>query len=802
MQPDWLTHANLPMPIPSSAHCSVHFSIGKTPRCGNSPSCLKADSHHKTAESPCHPYAIPHIGQYLAMTDDGLTSRYLHACQTIAEALFPEGDTRSDILSKAIANLWLLHNTLPPQCTGNALARKPEEETMNCLLVAFLLLALFAAATGGIALLPLTERTTRLANCIGPCGAVLGCLVGLCAVIAGTWHASLTLTLPWGLPIGSCTLGLDPLTRLFLFPVFGLGAICALAGGISLRHTEAGTHNLGAHWFFYLLLILGMAAVMTARDTVLFLIAWELMSLAPFFLIDFNDGDRLVRDASWVYLVAAHLGAVLLIAFFALLWQLGGDTSFAGLAQLPSGSWTPALFILAVLGFGAKAGLAPLHVWLPEAHPAAPSHVSALLSGAMINAGLYGIIRTLDFLGPRQDFSAWWGWLLLFLGLATGIMGILKALAQTHLKRMLAYSSVENMGLMLMGVGIGIIGLASKNAWIATLGFAGSLFHMLNHAAFKGLLFLCAGEILHAVGTVRMDQLGGLQKRLPLVGILFALGAAAIACLPPLNGFAGELVLFLALVKGTALSGVENQLGLFTALTGLALISGLAAATYSKAYGMTFLGEPRTGFAASAVSPSWKALLPLCIPALVCIAVGLAAPVCFSGVATAALHVAKVPLSLLEEAENGISSATGILNTTSLLGFSGIVLTLIFLALRRRLLKNRSVRKSSTWGCGYQFGTPRIQYTDASFSEPVGKLFGSAMGLKIHTQRDDSYFPDHGTFAISAPDRLRTGLFTPLFEGIERLCNALKIVQHGRIHLYILYILATVVILLVWGLHA
>ncbi len=677
-----------------------------------------------------------------------------------------------------------------------------EEETMNCLLAAFLLLALFAAATGGIALLPLTERTTRLVNGIGPCGAALGCLVGLGAVLGGDWQTSQTLTLPWGLPIGSCTLGLDPLTRLFLLPVFGLGAVCALAGGISLRHTEPGTHNLGAHWFFYLLLVLGMAAVMTARDTVLFLIAWELMSLAPFFLIDFNDGDSLVRDASWVYLVAAHLGAVLLIAFFALLWQLGGDTSFAKLSELPAGAWTPALFVLAVLGFGAKAGLAPLHVWLPEAHPAAPSHVSALLSGAMINAGLYGIIRTLDFLGPREDFSAWWGWLLLFMGLATGIMGILKALAQTHLKRMLAYSSVENMGLMLMGTGVGIIGIASENAWIAALGFAGALFHMLNHAAFKGLLFLCAGEILHAVGTVRMDQLGGLQKRLPLVGVLFAVGAAAIACLPPLNGFAGELVLILAMLKGTALSGVENQLGLFTALIGVALISGLAAATYSKAYGMTFLGEPRTGFAASAVSPSWKALLPLCIPALVCVAGGLAAPALFTGVAAAALHAAELPLSLLPDARAGIDNASDILGITSLLGCSGIVLALLFLGLRRHLLRNRSVRESMTWSCGYQFGTSRIQYTDASFSEPLAKLFGPAMGLRIHTRRDDSHFPAHGDFAISAPDRLRTGLFTPLFEGIERVCNALKIVQHGRIHLYILYILATVVILLVWGLHA
>ena len=226
-----------------------------------------------------------------------------------------------------------------------------------------------------------------------------------------------------------------------------------------------------------------MAVVMMARDAVLFLLAWEVMSLSPFFLIDFNDSDRNVRDASWVYLVAAHLGAVLLLAFFGLLWQNAGDTAFATLA-LKEGPVMPlasVLFVLSLLGFGAKAGIAPMHVWLPEAHPAAPSHISALLSGAMINAGLYGIIRSCEFVAPLSAAPAWWGWLTLFLGLGTALMGILKALAQSNLKRLLAYSSVENMGLMLMGVGAWLIGSHSGNSWIGTLGLAGAMFHMLNH---------------------------------------------------------------------------------------------------------------------------------------------------------------------------------------------------------------------------------------------------------------------------------------------------------------------------------
>ena len=456
---------------------------------------------------------------------------------------------------------------------------------MFLILLALCVLAVSAAGLGLLAFARPTPATTRLADLSGPLGAACGCALGMAGLFTDSWTDSLLWTQAWGLPVGSLSLGLDALSRVFLLPVFGLGFVCACAGGISLRHTRASEHNLAAHWLFYLLLVLGMAVVMMARDAVLFLLAWEVMSLSPFFLIDFNDSDRNVRDASWVYLVAAHLGAVLLLAFFGLLWQNAGDTAFAvlPLREGPAVPLASVLFVLSLLGFGAKAGIAPMHVWLPEAHPAAPSHISALLSGAMINAGLYGIIRSCEFVAPLSAAPAWWGWLALFLGLGTALMGILKALAQSNLKRLLAYSSVENMGLMLMGVGAWLIGSHSGNSWIGTLGLAGAMFHMLNHSAFKGLLFLTAGEVLHATGTVRMDLLGGLQQRMPLVGAAFGIGAVSIACFPPFNGFAGEFVLVLSLLDGSSLPGVEQQLGLLMALVVLGLVSGLAAATYAKA---------------------------------------------------------------------------------------------------------------------------------------------------------------------------------------------------------------------------
>ena len=671
---------------------------------------------------------------------------------------------------------------------------------MFLILLALCVLAVSAAGLGLLAFARPTPATTRLADLSGPLGAACGCALGMAGLFTDSWTDSLLWTQAWGLPVGSLSLGLDALSRVFLLPVFGLGFVCACAGGISLRHTRASEHNLAAHWLFYLLLVLGMAVVMMARDAVLFLLAWEVMSLSPFFLIDFNDSDRNVRDASWVYLVAAHLGAVLfLLAFFGLLWQNAGDTAFAvlPLREGPAVPLASVLFVLSLLGFGAKAGIAPMHVWLPEAHPAAPSHISALLSGAMINAGLYGIIRSCEFVAPLSAAPAWWGWLALFLGLGTALMGILKALAQSNLKRLLAYSSVENMGLMLMGVGAWLIGSHSGNSWIGTLGLAGAMFHMLNHSAFKGLLFLTAGEVLHATGTVRMDLLGGLQQRMPLVGAAFGIGAVSIACFPPFNGFAGEFVLALSLLDGSSLPGVEQQLGLLMALVVLGLVSGLAAATYAKAYGITFLGVPRSRCVEEAHRPRPRDLWPLAIPAFLCVAGGLASGHCFRWL----ISTVNAPLPDPAAGQQVMLRVADMLGTVSLVGMVLLALVAALWLLYKACIAGR-LRREETWGCGYRYGTARVQYTDASFSEPLGRLFGGAMGLKVHQELDGRYFPGKASVAISAPDRLRTGLFTPLFEGVEKLCNMCKILQHGKIHLYILYILATLVALLAWGLHA
>ena len=675
---------------------------------------------------------------------------------------------------------------------------------MNSFLAALVILLCSATLTGILALLPLTDERARWARLAGAGGAVLASLAGLAGVFFQLGQEPVTAAVPWGLPFGSGIVGLDGLSALFLLPVFGLGLTCACSGHIALRHVPAAEHNQPAHWFFFLLLLFGMALVMSARDAVLFLLAWEIMSLSPFFLIDFNDEDGNVRDAAWVYLVAAHLGVVPLMAFWAFLWQQGGATDFAALAGVGAQLGLPllsTLFLLSLVGFGAKAGLMPLHVWLPEAHPAAPSHISALLSGAMINAGLYGMIRSLDFFGPLPETPGWWGWLVLIMGIATGCVGILKSLAQSNIKRMLAYSSVENMGIMLIGFGTALVGAQQGNAGLTALGFVACLMHMLNHASFKGLLFLCAGEVLHATGSVRMEQMGGLQKRMPLVGAAFALGAASIACLPPFNGFMGEFSLVLALLDGARTPVPETSLGLLFSLVAVTFISGLALVAFAKVYGITFLGEPRSDIARSPHAPSACSLWPLALPALACIAGGLAGPLLHDAIAPAARQLAQQLVPAGGTPAGALEGARASLATATMAGWLLLLLTVAALAVRRQLLRGR-VSSVPTWGCGYQYGNARIQYTDSSFSEPLSRLFGPIMGLKVRLRHDEAaLFPHGSSVQISAPDRLRSGLFSPLFAAIERLCNACKIIQHGKIHLYILYIFVTTVALLVWGLN-
>ena len=352
----------------------------------------------------------------------------------------------------------------------------------------------------------------------------------------------------WPVPFGEFFIELDPLTAWFLLPTLLLSALSAIYGVGYLRSWQ-GRRSLGPVWFFYCLLVLGMVLVLVARNAVLFLVAWELMALASFFLVTFEHERESVREAGWIYFVATHLGTAFLLAFFLLLARETGSMDFDVWAEkgIHTQGLAGILFLLAVVGFGTKAGFMPLHVWLPEAHPAAPSHVSALMSGVMIKTGIYGLLRAFTFLGMPP---LWWGWVLIGIGLTSGVLGVLFALAQHDLKRLLAYHSVENIGIIALGLGVGLLGMSTGSSMLIVLGFGGALLHVVNHALFKGLLFLGAGAVLHGTGTLEIDHLGGLLKRMPWTAATFLIGAVAISGLPPLNGFVSEFLIFFGAFKG------------------------------------------------------------------------------------------------------------------------------------------------------------------------------------------------------------------------------------------------------------
>ncbi|PKN29678.1 MAG: hypothetical protein CVU64_06880, partial [Deltaproteobacteria bacterium HGW-Deltaproteobacteria-21] len=356
---------------------------------------------------------------------------------------------------------------------------------------------------------PLSGSHARRATGLGAGGAILGCLIGLIPAISTLWtgHAE-EIRRAWDVPFGSFFVRIDSMSAIFLLPILVLCAVAALYGS---RYMMAyrNQRNLGPFWFFFNILIASMVLVVVARNGVLFLLSWEMMSLSSFFLVTFENEKESVRRAGWIYLTATHLGTAFLMVFFLLLGRQSGaavldfDQLFAARAHMSS--IADGAFILAIIGFGAKAGFIPFHVWLPEAHPAAPSPVSAIMSGVMIKTGIYGLLRALSFLGSPPP---WWGWLLIAIGLSSGILGVLFALAQHDLKRLLAYHSVENIGIIALGLGLGLLGLSMHVPAVAVLGFAGGLLHMINHALFKGLLFLGAGAVLHETGTVELDRLG------------------------------------------------------------------------------------------------------------------------------------------------------------------------------------------------------------------------------------------------------------------------------------------------------
>jgi hydrogenase-4 component B len=530
-------------------------------------------------------------------------------------------------------------------------------------------------------------------------------------------------------------------------------------------------------------LVLCLGLVLVATNGLFFLIAWELFTLAAYFLVTLERQARAVRAAGWLYLGASHVAALCLFAFFAILaartgsWDLGPMREQTELAPL---------FWLALIGFGLKAGMFPLHIWLPSAHANAPSHVSALLSGVTLKIGVYGLVRFSGWL-PSPPSA---GWVVAALGVTSAVLGVAFALGQHDLKRLLAYHSVENIGIILIGLGFAMVAAGQGDTTWGRLALAGGLLHVWNHGLFKALLFFAAGSVLHATGTREMSRLGGLWRAIPWTASLFALGAVAISGLPPLNGFVSEWLVYLGLFDATIAHG-PTAWAAIPAVVLLGVTGALALACFVKVCGVVFLGAPRSAAALHAHESGPAIRGAMILPAAGCVAIGLA-PVLFWPAISRAVEVWR-PAWVAAEAPAPLGT----------LGLVHLVLALIILgaaALVWRKCRETAVARAVTWDCGYAAPTARMQYTAGSFAGIITEWFAWILRPELHAHRPEGPFPVCAHLTRHTPETVLQFAVEPAAGAVMQIALAARRFQHGRVQAYLLYLLAGIAALgmLVW----
>ena len=567
-------------------------------------------------------------------------------------------------------------------------------------------------------------------------------------------------------------LRLDAISSLFmalLSVVGGAGAVYSLEYWPDSAHPRSARG--GRAWWS--VLVMSVGGVLLSCNGLHFLIAWELLTISSYFLITRDRQRSEVRAAGWLYLGASHAGTLSLFAYFTALavstggWELGPIHGHPELAPL---------FWLALLGFGVKAGLFPLHIWLPSAHANAPSHVSAIMSGVTIKVGIYGLVRFTGWMPVPQGA----GWVVAVLGVSSAVLGVAFALAQHALKRLLAYHSVENIGIILIGLGFALVAAEHGNAAWGLLALAGGLMHVWNHGLFKSLLFLGAGSVLHATGTREMSRLGGLWRAMPWTAGLFALGAAAISGLPPLNGFVSEWLVFLGLFDAVNVPG-NVSLASVPALVLLGMTGALALACFAKVCGVVFLGRARSAAAGHAHESGRLMLGPMIALASCCVAVGLAPAVFFLAVSRAAAEwnpawaTVGGPLSIA---------------TIGYANLSVVVVGAVAVSYLWRRAGGTGLRRGLTWDCGYAAPTARMQYTGGSFAGIINEWFAWIIRPTRHENMPEGPFPVRAGFDEHSPETVLEHVVEPVGRMVIKASSLARRLQHGRLQAYLLYIVA------------
>ena len=585
---------------------------------------------------------------------------------------------------------------------------------------------------------------------------------------------------------------LDPLAAWFILIIDFTFITGALYGARYMAVYQDEGPRLSLHWISYLLAQASLILVCVVQNSLVFLMVWEVMALSTFILVIFDGRKEKTIKAGINYLIQSHVAVLFLTIAFIWVYTVQDSTGFDAIHQFAVGQKPVSSLILMMLffvGFGFKSGFVPFHTWLPHAHPAAPSHVSGMMSGVLIKIGIYGILRMILLIDV--NYSAI-GYIILLISILTGVYGVMLAIVQHNLKRLLAYHSIENIGIIGIGIGLGCIGLGNGNTLLASLGFAGALLHTLNHSLFKSVLFYSAGNIYQAYHTMNIERFGGIIRKMPQTAVLFLVAAVAICGLPPFNGFVSEFILYLGLLKGINSVDFPSVIVLVSGIFGLSIIGGLAIFCFTKAFGSVFLGVPRYPHDESLASDDRRKLFPMYMAVILIMAVGLF-PQWF-------MRALSLPLGqFIPVAGNAVlNDYAGIFDTIGTIGFYSagfLLLVVLIFFLRKGLTRQLPVTTGPTWGCGYVAPSPKMQYTASSFVRNYRKLAGPLLILHREKKEVEGIFPGEAAHRTHPEDKTEVFLIGWPTEQFRNFLGRFSFLQNGKLQMYILYGMLFILIL-------
>lgn len=667
----------------------------------------------------------------------------------------------------------------------------------------FLILFLLAGAFGALLFAKNKNLSNMFACASASVASIFGIIAALNVILTGK---SLILSMPELIPYFTINFIVDNLAAYFILVISTI-AIAASIYAIEYAKEYFEKYNIGILGFLYNLFVLSLFLVVSAGNIFWFLIVWELMSVSSYFLVIYEYDKKENQKAGFLYFIMTHIGAALITLAFLILYKYSGSLDFTDMNNI--GGAIPdaaknAIFLLAFLGFGSKAGIIPLHIWLPAAHPAAPSHVSSLMSGVMLKIAIYGFIRVIfSFLGASV---LWWGILVIIVATVSAILGVLYALTEHDIKRLLAFHSVENIGIILIGVGGAMIFSSLELNSLAAIALIGGLFHVFNHAIFKGLLFLGAGSVIKSTHTRNMEDLGGLIKSMPYTALFFLIGAISISALPPFNGFASEWLVFQSLFASIAISELSLKILFAIIIAVLALTSALAAACFVKAFSITFLANPRSHHAENVTEAGWPIKTAMGLLAALCITFGIYPfPIInlLNGISGELLQNPIIPnitdsnTLFITPFQNGFSSFSPIWIAILILG----IIPIAFI-LEKILGGKLKKRVYGTWDCGSTLN-PRMQYTATAFSKPIQMIFKNIYRSyeKVETNYYNDgtkYFMKQMKYEVELNEVYEKYLYSPIANTIVFLSKKMLHIQYGNVNIYLLYIFITLIVLLMF----